>query len=480
MAEELETKTSVGLETPTQTANRAKKLVSSISAKDLANPVTAPDITPPQPPPPLPSNGMVNAVREETNNIISAQTEEAKQLKDLRTQYAALGDQGSLSDLFNTETNKLGIPDDMKRLKDINLQLADMNTSSELTKTKITGGPGQTLSQGQREITQEDREQAVRSAGLAAQAAVLQGNIETGTALVNQAVNIAYQDRSLKNQNLINQINDLSGVVDDQTQQLLDQETRKYEEDQAKIKEIKDAVNTAMVSGATAQEASQLSDPMLSDEDRLSLAQSIVARGATEDRSLDRQAKQASIANVYDQMRERAVDRREKALKAVQEANSKAEVDSAVAEANTEQALEISKLATDMMDHAGLNDAVGVGFKKSVIGGIPFVSGDAVSGTSRADFEAIATRLGNLLTLDNLDLMTGVLSETDIKILESAGSNLKDFSQSEKQYKGEIQRIYDVMQRTIKNNGITEEQALFWGVLEGEDVETFNSLWETL
>lgn len=304
MPEELKTKTSVGIETPSQTVQRAKKLVGSISASDLANPVSPAPLTPPVEPSPLPSNRMVKAVADETNNIIAAQTEEAKQLKDLRGQFAALGEQGSLSDLYSSLSSEYELPQNMKELKDINLQLTDMQTDSDLTKSRIAGAAGQTLGQGGREITQEDREHAIRSAGLAARAAVLQGNIETASSLVSQAVNIAYQDRTLKNQNLLAQIQDLSGVVDDQTQQLLDKEQRKYEEDQAKIAEIKQAVNAAALSGAaSAQEMQQLSDPLLSDEDRLALAQGIVARGAGEERNLDMAAKRASLAQGWESLR---------------------------------------------------------------------------------------------------------------------------------------------------------------------------------
>ena len=269
--------------------------ISSIDANKLANPIVQPKVTPPQVGT-LPGTGTVGAVRTESDNIITAQTAEAERLQELRSQMSAISEQGSLSDLFSTQQEAFGIPEDLKRLKDINLQLAEMDTASELQKSQIEGAAGQTIGQAQREVSQEDREAAIRSAGLAAQAAVLQGNIETGTALVNQAVNIAYQDRTLTNTNLINQINDLRGTVDDQTQQLLDQEQRKYEADQAAIEEVKAAVNEAMVSGATAQEAAQLSDPRLTDEQRLQLAQGIVARGATELRDLDRQVKQSTLS----------------------------------------------------------------------------------------------------------------------------------------------------------------------------------------
>ena len=49
-------------------------------------------------------------------------------------------------------------------------------------------------------------------------------------------------------------------------------------------------------------------------------------------------------------------------------------------------------------------------------------------------------RLKNLLTVDNLDLMSGVLSETDIKILQSAGTRL-NVGSTERSFKEELDRL---------------------------------------
>lgn len=277
--------------------NPQEKLQPTVTANDLAGAVTPPKLTPPQQPSiPRSLSGMVSSVRDAGNQILQAQTEEAKQLKELRAQQASLSGEGTLSDLYNNLSSQYQLPDNMKQLQDIQLQLSDNKTQSELTKSRIAGASGQTATQAGREITQEEREQAVRDAGLAARAAVLQGNIETASSLVNQAVSIAYQDRTLRNQNLISQINDLRGTVDNQTQQLLDQEQRKYEEDLAQIQRIQDAVDEAMLSGAaTQQDIAKLTSPNISDDERLALAQAISARGASQMRNLDIAQKQASI-----------------------------------------------------------------------------------------------------------------------------------------------------------------------------------------
>jgi len=266
-----------------------------VSANNLVNPPRATNLTPPVLETP-PQTGTANAVSKDLGEIITAQTKEASDLRARRSEFAELGNLGTLGDFRTQQLADLGVPDNVRQLKDIQLQLADVDTASDLTKTRIQGGAGQTAGQAGREVTQEDRENAVRRSGLAAQASVLQGNIQTATTLVNQAVQTAYQDRTLKNSNLLNQINDLSGTVDNQTQQLLDQEKARIEADQAAVKEVKDSVALAMQSGAaTPEEVAQLTDINATDADRLSLAQSITARGATQDRSLAVQQTEASI-----------------------------------------------------------------------------------------------------------------------------------------------------------------------------------------
>lgn len=196
---------------------------------------------------------------------------------------------------------------------------------------------------------------------------------------------------------------------------------------------------------------------------------------------LQQEATRASIANIYDQISARRVALREAAAKAIKEAATVEDAKKVEVEADTEQALEIKTLANELLTADGMSAAVGFGFRKSVVGSIPFVSGNAIAGTSRADFEAKAERLSNLLTLDNLSLMKGVLTDRDVQLLATAGSNLSNLNMSEKAYKDEVGRIISTMDRTIMNNGLTTEQALFWGVIGSEDdANTLDSLWDAL
>ena len=229
-----------------------------------------------------------SAVANETQSFIQSESENAKKLAERQQDLSDIAPDGELGDLFRKTQQSFGVNDNtLGELKDIQLQLADIDTGSKLTETRIAGGAGQTIGQAQREITQEQRENAVRTSGLAARAAVIQGNINTARQLALDAVNVAYKDRELKNQNLTQQIDILQGQVDAETAQLLQQERDKREDDQATVKELKTNIANAMVSGASQEEIRQLNDPLLDDAQKLALAQSIVARGANEERNLN-------------------------------------------------------------------------------------------------------------------------------------------------------------------------------------------------
>ena len=268
----------------------------TIRAADIGNAPAR--TTPPQPTPasiPNRVGQMVGNVTRDTQGFITNQSAEAAKARELADTFGALNEQGSLAAMMRAERSNLGIDTNLKELQDIQLQLTDIDTGSGLTKTRIEGAAGQTVGQSQREVTQEDRENAVRTSGLAARAAVLQGNINTATQLARDTVDLAFKDRQLKAENLLNQLNYFQGISDDQTGQLLEQDKRQYEAELANIKELKDNIANAMVNGASQAEITRLNDANLDDASKLALAQSITARGAGEMRNLDIAQTNASI-----------------------------------------------------------------------------------------------------------------------------------------------------------------------------------------
>lgn len=330
----------------------------------------------------------------------------------------------------------------------------------------------------------------LQQANLAIRELASVGKINAATKLIEAKLDLKYGDLEAEANLLTAQLNAISPFLNREDQKAAETRLQLNEIVKNKIADAREADKAleefklqsylfAQQNGATPATLSQIMSST-SREDVASVGGAFIQDPM---QKLQMQAQRESIltsqaqrANIYDQITARQTALREAEL----EAKSEEEKIQKKKEADADQALSIKTLASDLLKEAGLSAAVGVGFRKTLVGALPFVSGDAISGTERANFEAKAKRLSNLLTLDNLKLMSGVLTDKDIEILTSAGSTLGNFNISEKAYKEEINRIIEVMDRTINNNGITPEQAVFWGSLEPADVDTFNSLWETL
>jgi hypothetical protein len=424
-------------------------------------------------------------VARDAQGFISAQSEEAAKLKELQATYGALTEQGTLSDMFQQQRQDLGIDTDMQELKDINLRLADSQTASNLTKTRIEGADGQTIGQAQREVTQEDREAAVRMAGDAARAAVLQGNIQTATQLAKDTVDLAFQDRQLKATNLLNQITMLQGQVDDQTAQLLEQEKRGYEAELAQIKELKDNIASAMVSGANQSEIAQLNDPNLDDASKLVLAQQITARGSNQMRDLDIESKRSGIAANY-----ASIDLAERKFQYQQQQDALAmelsflkesgqiSEDKAAGIQKVEQALTLKDLVSQIKGHAGFNLSVGsVGqklFDPREGMGLGMVY-NYLSGQGEG-FDGLYDQLTENLTLSNLDKMSGVLTDKDIQVLRSAATRLRK-STSEGEFLGVLDEMERTFDRAVQENGLTPQQAKFYYGVDDDALSEVDTIW---
>lgn len=286
-----------GSVTPGTTGTGVSQIQPSISANELINPPTK--VNPPVPT--LNTNtgantaNLVNNVATNNQQLIASQSAGALKAKELAN---LLGTQTFDAAGQRTQLNEqYGLPANLSRLTDIQTQLTKANTASDVQKTQIEGAAGQTMGQAQREVTQQDRENAVRTAGLAAEAAVLQGSIETASTLINSAMTDYYADRQANNKNMIDQLNYFSGIADKETAQLLQKEQRSYEEDQANIKDVKDSVSMALETGsATGEQIRLLTDPKASDIDRMKVAQEIIASSSAEDRGLKLQQIRQSLA----------------------------------------------------------------------------------------------------------------------------------------------------------------------------------------
>ena len=96
---------------------------------------------------------------------------------------------------------------------------------------------------------------------------------------------------------------------------------------------------------------------------------------------------------------------------------------------------------------AGKHSAVGASFAKLV----PFAQEAGLQG-NRSAFEAKIATLKSTLTLDNLSLLKGPMSDKDIAFLMSVGSSL-DPRMSEAEFDAELQRIEDTLRKAGTGGG---------------------------
>jgi len=302
----------------------------SVTADQLSQPVS--QVTVPQPGQAPTFNPRTNALVNSTLGGIRSMSESAQGLRDQNEQLNAFSEDFSATGLNEQFLNKFGVTEErMGRLEQLENQLNSFDAESKVTQSRI--GQGNSISQANREITQEDRELQIRSAETASEAEILRGNISLGRELARDAVNLAITDRNFKADSMIRQIKSLEGIVDEETRQLLVAEERQYTEIKDRGEELRTSITDAVSSGAaTPEEVRQLnalSEPQRAGESteqyfarvraedaaKLAAAQGIVSRGQTQLRDLDvRQSEasiassQASTANSFDSIRSRKLN----------------------------------------------------------------------------------------------------------------------------------------------------------------------------
>jgi hypothetical protein len=75
--------------------------------------------------------------------------------------------------------------------------------------------------------------------------------------------------------------------------------------------------------------------------------------------------------------------------------------------------------------------------------------------------------------------MTGVLTDKDLEVLRNEGTTIGNFDQSEKSWFKELDRLDAMMERGIKENGITPEQASFYYGVGQDEISEIQSIYGT-
>lgn len=458
-------------ETVAQTFARGQetlsRLTGSISANDLATPPQQAPITPVVPPQlPEQNAGVVNNVL----GSIQSTSENAQRLAEERAAFQSFAEGSSGFDIQNEQLERFGVtPDKLARLEDIQLQLNTANTASGVQQERIKGAGGQTLGQAGREVTQEQRENAVRNSGLAAEAAILQGNIQAGRALAKDAVDIAMQDRTFQANAQLQAIDDLKEVVDEETRQLLVKEERKYTEELNQMERVKTAVDNAVVSGAaTASEMALLTDPNISDEERFDVASDIQARAAKEMRDLQIQEAGLNLAIKSEQLadlRTPTIATRPTSLievngvKKLIDTQTGEEIATFGQEETTDEIVRARETAfTNNIDilktHPGLNSSVGpIALARTAVGD-KFGNKDEFIGSVENVVKNLT--LNTFADAKEQGLTFGAMSQGEWDILAQSASKIAQWRQYEKEgiigFRKETDRVagYDVSESAFK------------------------------
>ncbi len=130
--------------------------------------------------------------------------------------------------------------------------------------------------------------------------------------------------------------------------------------------------------------------------------------------------------------------------------------------AEADKAVKLYNSIKELTDSTSLSNAVG-----PLSNRLPTLKG----GT--ADFETYFNNLKSLLTLDNMKLMKGVLSDSDMKVITSAAAPL-DLKMSEGAFRRELNKIKTTVESALAKSGLTPadlapQQAAPTGTLTAPD-----------
>jgi len=276
----------VGLDRET-IAQRAQ--VPVITADSLTQPQK--QVKLPQPKLSTPPSQFVNtlqpAINQAQQGLIQAQTEEANQRNDVLRQLLRVDDPNS-QDTYDNKFRQLGGNDYLKQFTDANTRLAQLQGVFNTGSQKVSSAPGQSQVFEGLQLNEVSRQKAVEVGNQALVVQALQGNVETARQIALDTTRFASEDRANKLQSLMAQFQSLDGIVQGQEKQLIDAQKVKIEQEYDQLKRTQNTIDTAIQSGgASTEEMIQLSNPNLSDEQKMTIAQGILARTSFENRTFE-------------------------------------------------------------------------------------------------------------------------------------------------------------------------------------------------
>ncbi len=302
-----------------------------------------------------------------------------------------------------------------------------------------------------------ERNRAIKSLNLSAELDALKGNIDIAKSKVQQAVEAKYSgiEQQLANklqmfdlnQKLYSNLSQEEQKQFDRAKYKVEQEQKKVAEEKASQLDISNMITEAIPNAPTdvIARAKKLAE---SGASKLAVAQALGVYGGdylkTQLLKAQIDTEKAQKAKIYQDINK---------IKSEMETKGLTPTTANVAKVEASQS--VYDIAQELLTAQGKGGAVGFGFKKSVVGSLPFVEGTAIAGTDRATYESKFKQLKDTLASANLDKLKGAMSDKDIEFLRNIGTALS-LDMPETAFDAELKKVQNTM---TKVPGVQVQQA---------------------
>jgi hypothetical protein len=233
-----------------------------LTTQDLEKPKTP--VVPPNTP--LDTAGSLVSGTQQLLKEYNEPTPEETKRKDLTNQLTTdLETVTGKGDSLIAEENRLGVPQDIKRLKDLNVQIAQASSEFDKMEEQLSAGTGLTTTIAGK-TGQLRRQKAVEIGGLATMAQALQGNIQLAQSTAERTVNLQYaeEEQRIENTKTLLDLNyqDLTRAekkkADILSAKLTEQQNKINDEKAEKTSINNIAIEAIKLGGATQQQAKEI------------------------------------------------------------------------------------------------------------------------------------------------------------------------------------------------------------------------------
>lgn len=408
-------------------------------------PVTVPDTTYTS------AINSVGASAQASQDAIQAEQEAQAKLaqsqgvsSDISKLESQLG--GKAADTANLYSTAGGVNDAYKQLKDLNAQAIGLKNEASAIPIQTplayqgTAATQQTIASVNRDKLSQN---ALKALSLGQQAAIAQGNFDVAKSLADQQIEVKYSQMEADLKSKQTQLAALDKYVltpaQEKAKSALERQYKLQDQEiadkKAQEKEMSSMFVNASSQGAPSSlvtKAQQAKNPMeaakILGEYAGDFYKTSLLKAQIETERAQKAKYYADINKIKSEM------------------NTKGLPTTTANIAKVEASQAVYDIAQELLTAQGKGGAVGFGFKKSVIGSLPFAEGTAIAGTDRATYEAKFKQLKDTLASANLDKLKGAMSDKDIEFLRNIGTALS-LDMPEKSFDAELKKVQNTMSK---------------------------------